>query len=373
MPSVRVLQIMASLGMGGAESRMMDVYRNVEKEAYTLDFLTMQDVVEHYEPELIEKGANVIHVKNPRQVNIFKHISELKKVMKAGKYDAVHAHTSYHCGVALFAAWLAKVPVRIAHARTTGSIQNGIKSRISSFIGRLLIRLFATKRVAISQRAGEYLFKKMSFDVVPNAICVDKYLETQKCEKGTIKQSLGLSENDFVIGQIGRFDEFKNQTFTLQWFANYRKTHADARLVFVGDGVMREEMEILAQALGLQNEVVFTGVRSDVPKLIHAFDVLFFPSLFEGLGGVVLEAQAAGIPTVESYNIPQEADLGLGMVYRCDLTDDFCVWNEAVDRCRTFVAPDTQTVRNAFDQTGYSIDAVTQTYCELYKGKKEKV
>ncbi len=371
MSPVKVLQLFASLGMGGAESRMMDVYRNTDQTVYAFDFLTMQDSVQHYEPELIASGTKVIHIQNPRQVNMFRHIAQLRRVMKEGQYDAVHAHTSYHCGIALLAAWLARVPVRIAHARTTGSKQHSVKSKISSWIGRLLIRLFSTERLAISKNAGEYLFGNMRFTVVPNTICVKNYMDESGEQTLALKKELKISETAFVIGQIGRFDEMKNHRFTLHWFAEYRKNHTDAHLVLVGDGMLRARTEALAKELGIDSAVTFTGVRSDVPTLIHVFDVLLFPSLFEGLGGVVLEAQAAGIPTVESENIPTEADLGLGMVIRCCLQDELSQWHKAVDRCRTYVSPDKHTISTAFDAHGYSIDAVRDTYCQLYKGKNK--
>ncbi len=371
MSTVKVLQIFASLGMGGAESRMMDVYRNIDQTVYTFDFLTMQDGVQHYESELAASGARVIHIQNPRQVNVLRHISQLRRVMKDGQYDAVHAHTSYHCGIALFAAWIAHVPVRIAHARTTGSKQHSLKSKVASMIGRALIRLFSTERLAISRHAGEYLFGKMRFTVVPNTICVEKYMDVSAEQTKDLKNELKIPEHAFVIGQIGRFDEMKNHRFTLHWFAEYRRTHADAHLVLVGDGTLRAEMEAFAKDLQIGSAVTFTGVRADVPQLIHVFNMLLFPSLFEGLGGVVLEAQAAGIPTVESENIPPEADLGLGMVLRCRLQDELSCWSEAVDRCREYASPDRQTIEAAFDAHGYSIEAVRDTYCQLYKGKSK--
>ncbi len=366
----KVLQIFGSLGMGGAESRMMDVYRNMDRDAFTVDFLTMQDGTQYYEPELKAMGANVIHIQNPREVNIFCHISQLRKTMKQGKYQAVHAHTSYHCGVVLLAARLAGVPVRIAHARTTGSKQRSLKSKVSALIGRTLIFLFSTDRLAISQEAGKYLFGKQKFCAVPNTICVENYMNTTSQQAERLKEQLKIPKNAFVIGQIGRFDEMKNHRFTLNWFAQYKQDHSDAHLVFVGDGALYQEMEELAEDLDVRSWVTFTGIRSDVPQLIHVFDVLFFPSMFEGLGGVALEAQSAGVPVVESENIPAEADVKLGMVTKCSLNAELSVWSRAVDACRNFVAPSKQKIASAFDENGYSIASVTNTYCRLYAGEK---
>ncbi len=370
MRKVTVLQVFGSLEMGGAESRMMDVYRNMDRDAYTVDFLTMKDGIQHYEPELIASGTRVIHIKNPRHVSVFRHIAQLHRVMKEGHYQAVHAHTSYHCGIALLAAWMAHVPVRIAHARTTGTKQTSLKTRIASCMGKGLIRAFSTQRLAISKNAGAYLFGNMSFRVVPNSICTAQYINSADAQIFAFKQELDIPQDAFVIGQIGRFDGMKNHKFTLQWFANYKKSHADAWLVFVGDGALRQEMEELAEALGIRRYVRFTGVRADVPQLIRIFNVLFFPSLFEGLGGVVLEAQAAGVPVVESENIPAEADLGIGMVTQCRLEAELSIWSAAVNACRSFAAPSKEEIAAAFDKNGYSIDAVTNIYCRLYAGEE---
>ncbi len=371
MKKTKVLQVFGSLGMGGAESRMMDVYRNIDKDEYSFDFVTMTDEISFYEDELNELNATVIHIKNPRKVSVFKHINELYRTMKKGKYDAVHSHTSYHCGIVLFAAFLAGIPVRIAHARTSGTKQVSKKTKVFNLIGRALIRLFSTKRLAISHNAGEYLFGKMPFTVVPNTICVSKYTDICADEINEIREELNIPQTAFVIGQIGRFDKMKNHKFTLKWFLEYRKLHTDAFLVLVGDGTLKSETENIATELELQDSIVFTGIRSDVYKLIHIFNVLFFPSVFEGLGGVVLEAQAAGVPTVESSAIPNEADLGLGMVVKCDLNDDITEWINAVEQFRSYKSPNTEIIKEKFEEKGYSIKAVTDIYCKLYGGKSE--
>ena len=126
-------------------------------------------------------------------------------------------------------------------------------------------------------------------------------------------------------------------------------------------------MEKLTKELDIADEVVFTGVRGDVPKLIHIFDVLFFPSIFEGLGGVVLEAQAAGVPAVVSTGVPHETNLGLGMVERCSLDSDFCEWNNAILQSLSKHNISQEEILSAFDNVGYSIKAVTEKFINAYR------
>ena len=363
---LKVLQVFGSLNMGGAESRMMDIYRNLDREACEFDFLTMQTDHQYYEDEITELGGKIIKIDSPRKSGVIKHISTLYKIMKSGKYDAVHAHTSYHCGLVALVAFFARIPVRISHARTTGSKQKSKLKGLFLFFGRSLVNLFSTYKFAISNDAGKFLFGKSKFEVVPNAIDTDKYLNISQDEIVQLKKELKFDNDKLIIGQIGRFDPMKNHEFTLNWFSQFLQIKPDAVLLLVGDGPLRSDMEKLAKELDIADEVVFTGVRGDVPKLIHIFDVLFFPSIFEGLGGVVLEAQAAGVPSVVSTGVPHETNLGLGMVERCSLDSDFIEWNNAILQSLSKHNISQEEILSAFDNAGYSIKAVTEKFINAY-------
>ncbi len=366
---LKVLQIFGSLGMGGAESRMMDVYRTLDKNECEFGFVTLQSDKQYYEDEIVSLGGCIHKLGSPREIGILRHIKELRACMKNGEYDAVHAHTSYHCGLAMLAAWAEHIPVRIAHSRTTGTKQSNPLKMLPILFGRCLINLFATSKLAISVQAGNFLFGKARFEVVKNSINLDKYHSAQKSDIPAIREELGIPQDAFVIGQIGRFDRMKNHTFSVEWFAQYLKNKPESFLVFVGDGPLREAIEEQAAGLGIKERILFTGVRGDVPRIIHSFDILLFPSLFEGLGGVVLEAQAAGIATVKSDTVPDETDLGLGLVKSCSLNDSFSIWNGAVDEAATVAKPEREKICAAFDKKKYSITATTERYLEIYGGK----
>lgn len=364
---LKVLQVFGSLNMGGAESRMMDIYRNIDRDVCEFDFLTMQTDHQYYEDEIISIGGKIIKIDSPRKTGILKHISSLYKIMKSGKYDAVHAHTSYHCGIVAMVAFFAKVPVRISHSRTTGTKQKSKLKSVFLSLGRCLVNMFSTHKFAISSDAGKFLFGKSKFEVVPNAIDTNKYLDILPDGISQFKSELSIAEDKTVIGQIGRFDSMKNHEFTLKWFLQFLKIKTDAVLVFVGDGPLRKDIEKQASELDIKDKVIFTGVRGDVPKFIHIFDVMIFPSVFEGLGGVVLEAQAAGVPSVVSDGVPHETDLGLGMVERCSLESDFCEWNNAILQSLSKQNVSQEEILYAFDNNGYSIKSVTEKFINTYR------
>ncbi len=367
---IKVLQVFGSLNMGGAESRMMDIYRNIDKKEVEFDFLTLsKDENQYYEKEIKELNGKIIKIASPRDAGILKHIKELKKIMKEGCYDAVHAHTSYHSGLVMLAAKKVKIPVRITHARTTGSKQKNMLKKLFLKFGKYLINKNSTHRFAVSREAGKFLFNKKEFQVIPNAIDLKRYI-SNFADKNQIKNNLNIAEEEIIIGHVGRFDSMKNHKFIVEWFNQYRKSNDNIRLLFIGDGMLRKDIEKQVSDLGLSKYISFLGIRGDVPRLISVFDVLIFPSIYEGLPGTVLEAQASGVPVVGSYAIPNEADLGLGLLERLYLDESFQVWNDAVNGAIKKTKISAEKIKKAFDKHGYSIKSVTEKYVNTYKGIK---
>ena len=365
---IRVLQVLGALVLGGAESRVMDIYRSLDRTKCEFDFVTMKEGTQYYEAEIEALGGKIYRIGFPRKVGIIKNLNDIRKCIREGKYNAVHAHTSYHCGVVMLAAWLEKVPVRIAHARTTGSRQEGIKKKVAKVLGQILINAFSTNNIAISAAAGNYLFGKGDFEVVPNAIDVSKFQKPDNTELERYRQEFGIKDNALVVGHIGRFDDMKNHRFVLECFRSFHEGNPSSVLLLIGDGELKEQMMTYSQSLGIDTSVRFLGERDDVPKLIHLFDVMLFPSKFEGLGGVVIEAQAAGIPTVVSDMVPIETDMGISLVTRCSLSDDLQTWVNAMKENIKKKMVDYGTINRALAAHGYDLKTVTEKFQRLYGG-----
>ena len=369
---VRVLQIFSSLDAGGAESRMMDVYRRIDREKFQFDFLSMRPEEQFYEAEIRSLGGSVFKIRPPRESGITGNIREMYRVINAGNYDAVHVHTSFHCALACLVARLAGVPVRIAHGRTTGSQNSSWQNKIALYCGRLLIPLVSNVRLAISNAAGCYLFPKKRFTVLPNAIDCGKYQNVPEPDCQKLKAEFNIPANHKIIGMVGRFNSMKNHAFALKWFAHYHRNHPESTLVLVGDagcGYMGVDVRQLARDNGISADVVWTGARRDVHVWMNLFDVLIVPSLFEGLGGVILEAQAAGTPVVKSDTFTDEADMGLGLVESCSLQADLSLWDSAVNRALTKSSPTGEIINEHFAARKYSLDYEIEFLSQVYSGR----
>ena len=142
MKIIRILHIFSSLNVGGAECRVIDFVRAFDREKYHFDFLTMKTEAQYFDKEILQLGCNEYKIPQPRETGIIKNIILMYRIMKAGNYDAIHAHTSFHSGLACFAAWLAGIPIRISHSRTSNSEKYRFFTKLYTKIGKFFINLF---------------------------------------------------------------------------------------------------------------------------------------------------------------------------------------------------------------------------------------
>ena len=366
--ATRILQVLGSLKVGGAESRMMDVYRRIDKTQFEFDFLIFVNEEQPFEAEVRSLGGNVYKLQTPSLRKMIGVLREIRAVIREGHYDAVHAHVSYFSGLVMLAAEKEGIRVRITHARTSNSKRTGLTTKLAFFIGKTLIMHHATKLLAVSQPAGKYLYGNMQYTILPNAIDIDKFLNPDLNRLLHIREQFNLPKNAFIIGHVGRFDSMKNHSFLLDWFSDYSQSNEDAVLVLVGDGPLRQEMEQKARRLGIDKHVRFTGIVEEVQYVMHLFSAFAFPSLFEGLPGSVLEAQAAGVPVVMSKYVTLEVDMGLNMVKQCDL--EKTQWSRSITEFRGFKKPSAEAIESAFSRKHYSLNDEIKTLSLIYQGRK---
>jgi glycosyltransferase involved in cell wall biosynthesis len=169
-----------------------------------------------------------------------------------------------------------------------------------------------------------------------------------------------------ALGHVGSFSEPKNHTFLVKLAVQLKGMSWDFRLVLVGDGALRNTIHGLVESSGVSAQVIFTGLRDDIPEWMNMFDVFLFPSLFEGLGIVVIEAQAAGIPCIVSEHVPGEVDMGLGLVQRQPL-DSIEHWTVASEDSRRRRRLDQSEVLRQIANRGYSIRESIKDIAGLYE------
>lgn len=355
---VRILYVNGGvMDRGGVSSVMMNYYLRFDPQILQIDFLVHGDIVGERDQEIINHGGKIYRVP-PKSRNPIVNYTRIKKIMKDGKYDIVHAHADTGNSYILKIANDCGVRVRISHCHNTGfTIKNKFRIAINN-IQKRLISKYATHKWACSEAAGRWLYgNNAKFEVIPNAIDVRKF-EYDPILRKKLRAEYGLSDKT-VVGHIGRFDYQKNQSFLLDAFADALRKDASLMLVLVGDGIDRQKLEKRIQTLALQNNVCLLGERSDVYEIINMFDIFAFPSRFEGLGVVVIEAQANGLSCVCSSTVPKETNITGNVEF---LPLEISAWSQSI---RNIKDRDWSCI-NKIIMSGYEINKAAQILQERY-------
>lgn len=360
---VRVLHIVTNMDRGGLETMLMNYYRHMDREKIQFDFLEHRRDRAAYDDEIESLGGRIFRLPrlNPLSSDYFHALNAFFAAHP--EYRIVHSHLDCMSAYPLCAAKNAKVPVRIAHAHSTSQDRNW--KLVFKLISKKLISLYTTDLFACSADAGEWMFGTKDVHILPNAIDIERYAFNLLIRNQT-KKALGL-DDAFVIGHVGRFSAVKNHSFLTDVFAQIKRQEPNSKLLLVGAGSEMQAVQQKVKALGLGADVIFTGVRNDVANLMQAMDVFVFPSLYEGLGIVLIEAQAAGLPCVVSDTIPREAYL-TDLVTAEKLSSSVEKWAEKILKKRDFPRTDRrdEIAAHGFDITTEAVK-LQEFYLEAYE------
>lgn len=340
---VRIAQMMTDMNFGGVEQVVMNYYRNIDKSKIQFDFFALEGSLIPQKEEIESLGGRVYVV--PRYTHLLQYEREIIKRLKG--YPIVHSNMNTLSVFSLFGAKKAGVPVRILHNHSTAG--KGEKKNIIKFILRPLCKLFLTDRAACSKHAGKWLFGKNStFKVINNAIDLEKY-KFNESVRNRIRNELGI-DRKFVVGHIGRFGFQKNQEFVIDIFNEIVKT-TDAVLLLIGSGETKNRIETKVHNLGLESRVIFAGNKLNANEYYQAMDTFVFPSRYEGLGMVAIEAQASGLPVFCSTEVPFDVAV-TNLAHFCSLSASASEWTELILANKVFERQDTtEIIRSA----GYDI------------------
>lgn len=359
----RVLQVVGSLQRGGAETMIMNIYRAIDRNKVQFDFLVKDRVEIGYEQEVEALGGRIFCVPSARKVGIISHIQQQARIMKEyGPFAAVHSHVNVYSGLTLCAAKMAGVPVRISHSHIAK-----FYSSFKLFIGRALIRMFATKKLACGMDAGRALFGRDEFEVLPNAIDTAKFLPVDADTHSALAQKLGVDTGKFNICHIGRFNHQKNHEFLIDFIKAYSETDQDFMLYLLGNGELQESIEAKVKDCELTDRVVFCGSVSNPNEYLRLMDVFVLPSNFEGLPVSLVEAQCAGLHCLSSTNVTTEIDLKIGLMEYLPL--EINAWVDALQHLRA--GKDTSTKEHGqlpvLKERCYDIASSAQTVYNHYR------
>lgn len=360
----KVLVIAAKLHIGGAEKVARDIAFYADAQKYELHYLVFGDAVGAYELQLREHGYPVFHMAEPFE-NYPRFLRDMWKLLKAHRYDVVHAHNMFNCGLTMMMARLAGVPVRIAHAHSALADGGGVVKKVYETVMRTLILGCATDLVGCGVKAGQRLFGGKAFEkrgnLILNGIDVASFAYDEG-KRTAIRAELGAGDR-FIIGHCGHLLAVKNQSFLLDLMPLVLERKPDAMLLMLGEGEDRPMLERKIRDMNLQNHVVMTGNVSNVADYLSTMDVFVFPSLFEGLPLSILEVQANGLPCVISDSVPEDVFL-TDLIRPLSLKQDKQDWLNAILAAHR---EDTQQYNRQLRDSDYAVEAAMEKIYAIYE------
>lgn len=357
---------------GGIESFLYNVLTRIEFTHLQVDIVASCLGRSVFTKPLRELGVGFFELSGSQR-KVTENRRRFRALMRERQWDVLHLNAFQ--GLSLYYLRLAEeagVPVRIAHSHNTAlrkSLTRPIKQGIHTLAKEWYTR-YATELWACSQDAAEFLFsakelKQNGFRFIPNGIDTERF-RFDPSAREAVRSELGLADK-FVIGNAGRLCYQKNQEFLLDVLVEVLKREPDGRLMLIGEGADKSMLVRKAERLRISDKVLLCGVSDHVERLLWAMDTFAFPSRFEGLGIVAIEAQAAGLQVVCSENIPAEAEV-TGLFRRLPLSAGAERWAE-----RLLEMPARQIDgADAVKERGFDIAAVTKRIEECYMGAETR-
>lgn len=364
----RILHVIGRMDRAGAETLIMNLYRNIDRTKIQFDFMVFTDSKADYDDEIYQLGGLIYHMPKFTGVNYAFLAYKVNAFFDMHHYDIVHGHIGS----------IAPMYLAIAKKHGAFTIAHSHSANSSSLIFRTVfmslawpVRLIADYFFACSEQAGidrfgNKIVSSENFRVLNNGIDADRYqYSLERHENMKTKFKL---EDKFVVGHVGRFTQAKNHPFLINVFEEIHKKNPASVLVLVGRGEDEKKVQTIVKESNLENCVIFMGVRDDIPDLMNLFDCFVFPSHSEGLGIVAIEAQAAGLPCFVSEGIPCEAII-TKHAWQLNLSDGDKVWAKTIiNNTRNFQRENSvEAVKNA----GYDIKEIACNLENFYTTHKK--
>lgn len=309
---IRVLHVVPTLNINsGIMSVVMNYYRKIDKSKVQFDFLYFGKMKDSHQAEIEELGGNLYYMGRPSFMPIYQKKLQNFFDKHKGEYLAVHCHPIWASALVAYAAKKNEVRHIIQHVHSTKYSEK----KISAIRNRLLINFisfFATDYMACNKEAAQLFGRKIAGNgkvfILPNAIDLHRY-EFNECSRTKIRNEFGASVDTILLGSVGRLSVEKNQCFIVDVFRSLHEKYPNSKLILVGDGGLRVQIEHKVIELGLTDSVIMTGKRTDVGKILSGLDLFIMPSIFEGTPVSAIEACTSGLPCLLSDTITRSVDM----------------------------------------------------------------
>lgn len=334
----RILHCVERMDLGGLETMIMNLYRSIDKDEIQFDFLTLSSKEGYYDREIAELGGNIYRMQTTRK-SWLKNKRELNNFFINTNYKVIHFHVSSLSNMSpLVSAKHNGINIRIMHVHSMGILsKNKMFHKVMHYKNFNQLKKITTLRFACSKSAGDWAYSKngkhsLDYTIIKNSIDSKKY-KFDQVKRQEVRAKLGIKD-ELVIGHIGRFHPVKNHKFLIDTFFEIKKTEKNAKLLLIGEGILKQQLEEQVRELKLTDDVLFLGLTDDVASYLQAIDLVLFPSIFEGLGLSLIEAQAASVPCLISDSIPEDVII-THYVKVLSLHEDISLWSaEAINLFR---------------------------------------
>lgn len=324
---VRILNVVPNMRAAGVETFIMNVYRNIDRTKVQFDFLVHSEKKEFYDDEIEKLGGKIYRLTYKDDKNFIKYIKDLNNFFSEHKeYKIVHGHMQSMMPVYLKIAQKHNVKIRIGHSHN-----NSYEKSIKGFILHILSRSskkYANVKFACSEDSGKYLFgKKEKVEVINNGIEIDRF-KFDESKRNKIRKELKLNSSDILIGNIGRMEKQKNQIFLIEVFKKLHEENTKYKLIIIGEGKLESKIKNKISKYQLENVTYIRKRVENVNEYMMAMDIFALPSLYEGLGIVLIEGQASGLKCLTTENtVAKETNLTSNIKY---LKLNKTIWENSV-------------------------------------------
>lgn len=370
---IRVLHVVNSMGMGGTENFIMNVYRKIDRSKVQFDFAVHTQEKAYFDEEIKALGGRIFSFPKFNGKNIVAYTRTWNKFLKDHpELSVVHGHMGSSAAIYLNQANKYH-RLSIAHSHSVNEKKWTSPREIAWEIFSYPTRYVANHCFACGLEAGKSRYGKkfvlgsQKNQIINNGIDIEKFVFHPEI-RNSVKKDFKISEATYVIGSVGRFEYPKNHKFILEIFSAFQKINSDSELWLVGDGELKKEIENRAKELNLEEKVRFLGIRNDVNRLMMAFDTLLMPSHYEGLPLTMIEGQAAGLKEVVSDVIDTKADV-TGNVQFLPLSASADDWAREIWQQKN-IFPDRKNAVDAVIKAGYSIEEIANNLQKFYLNVK---
>ncbi len=355
---IRILQIVSSLNQSsGVLQVVLNWHRNMDKTKIQFDYLYFTEMPINCKTEIENLGGKYYKIPYPSFIKPLIFIKAVRQFFKTHKYTTIHSHVIH---LSFFFYPIAKfygIKNIFHHSHTTkwsDKFLNGLRNRFLFF----WVRSFITKKLACSDFAGKFLFKK-NYTVINNGIDAEKFQFNQEV-RNKFRKELNI-ENKFVIGHVGRFSHEKNHSFIVDIFNEIYKQNKNSVLLLVGDGPLKEEITQKVNKLNLSNNVIFTGTKNNVNDYYQAMDVFILPSFQEAFPVVGVESQASGLPCLFADTISKDVLICNSKQLGLNLSAE--QWADEILKYKNFIRKNESEI---LKQKGFDIKETSKKIKNIY-------